>query len=71
MRGCVTERDFDLAEANFPGIRQFYAALDTKPDTFLELLWLYLQSPESPARPEATEDSADPASPAQPTAIAG
>ena len=42
LRGFVTERDFDLAEREFPGIVRFYADCIRKPVTFLDLLWLYL-----------------------------
>jgi hypothetical protein len=41
MRGFVTDRDLEAAEACFPGIRAFYASLARKPTTFLELVWLY------------------------------
>jgi hypothetical protein len=30
-----------MAERCFPGIRQFYAELDEKPATFLQLLWAF------------------------------
>ena len=38
MRGMITEADLDQAEAEFPGIAAFFAALDHKPGTFLELV---------------------------------
>ena len=38
MVGLITEQDLDQAEETFPGIRQFFAALSPKPQTFLELL---------------------------------
>jgi hypothetical protein len=41
MQGVITERHFDLAERMFPGIRDFYDLLSTKPSTFLELVWAY------------------------------
>ena len=43
MSGLITERDFAEAEAAFPGIERFYAALKRKPATFLDLLRLYLE----------------------------
>lgn len=43
MGGLITERDFAEAEAAFPGIVHFYAALSRKPRTFLDLVWLYFE----------------------------
>jgi hypothetical protein len=42
MSGLVTERDFEEAEAAFPGIELFYRRLPSKPRTFLDLVRLYL-----------------------------
>jgi hypothetical protein len=42
MRGLVTERDFEEAEACFPGIVRFYRQMPQKPRTFLDLMRLYL-----------------------------
>jgi hypothetical protein len=47
MRGLVTERDFEEAEAAFPGIELFYRRLADKPCTFLDLVRLYLQRVEA------------------------
>jgi hypothetical protein len=43
MGGFITERNFDEAEAAFPGIVAFYRALGRKPRTFLELVQLFLE----------------------------
>ena len=43
MSGFITERNFEEAEAAFPGIVAFYRALGRKPRTFLELVQLYLE----------------------------
>lgn len=48
MGGFVTERDFDAAEAAFPGIERFFHELDRKPPTFLDLVWLFLDQKEAP-----------------------
>jgi hypothetical protein len=37
--GFITERDFDAAEREFPGIQRLYESLVRKPRTFLELVW--------------------------------
>lgn len=44
MRGCITECDFEEAETCFPGIAAFYRELPSKPVTFLELVWAYLDA---------------------------
>ncbi len=41
VQGRITERQLPLAERSFPGISRFYASLDDKPATFLQLLWAY------------------------------
>ena len=41
MGGYITERDFDAAEREFPGIQRLYEALSRKPATFLQLVWAY------------------------------
>ncbi len=41
MGGFITERDFDAAETEFPGIQRLYESLAQKPRTFLELVWKY------------------------------
>ena len=43
MGGFITERNFDEAEAAFPGIVAFYRGLGHKPRTFLELVQLFLE----------------------------
>lgn len=42
MTGFITERNFEQAELEFPGIVALYEALPVKPATFLELLQRYL-----------------------------
>ncbi|HSN30880.1 MAG TPA: hypothetical protein VLT45_31545 [Kofleriaceae bacterium] len=42
MVGFITERNFEQAELEFPGIVALYEALPIKPLTFLELLQQYL-----------------------------
>jgi hypothetical protein len=39
MRGMITEHNFAEAERCFPGIVHYYRELKVKPETFLELLW--------------------------------
>jgi hypothetical protein len=46
MCGFITERDFKTAEATFPGIERFFAQLEEKPQTFLNLLWMFLGQSE-------------------------
>jgi hypothetical protein len=43
LKGWVTERHFQEAEAEFPGIEAFFRGLgpEEKPGTFLELVWKY------------------------------
>jgi hypothetical protein len=41
VQGRITERQLPLAERSFPGISRFYAELDDKPVTFLQLVWAY------------------------------
>jgi hypothetical protein len=38
LQGLITERHFDDAEAEFPGISAFYARCTPAPATFLELV---------------------------------
>jgi hypothetical protein len=44
MRGFITEKHFEQAEVEFPGIRAVYLACpcDERPRTFVELLARYL-----------------------------
>jgi hypothetical protein len=41
VQGRITERELPLAERSFPGISRFYAALEHKPATFLQLVWAF------------------------------
>jgi hypothetical protein len=53
MRGFITERDFDQAEAEFPGIRALFEACAEKPRTFIDLLARYLRELRTTAEGEA------------------
>jgi hypothetical protein len=55
MGGFITERDFDAAEREFPGIQRLYERLSHKPRTFLELMWSYDRMRDAPS------DTASPA----------
>jgi hypothetical protein len=39
--GRITEKDLSEAEKSFPGIIEIYEELETKPLTFLQLVYLY------------------------------
>lgn len=39
--GRITEEHLNEAEKTFPGIEAMYWALERKPATFLQLVWLY------------------------------
>jgi hypothetical protein len=41
VQGRITEHQLPLAERSFPGISQFYASLENKPMTFLQLVWAF------------------------------
>lgn len=41
MQGRITETHLPMAEESFPGITRFYASLDEKPATFLQLVWAF------------------------------
>lgn len=43
MSGWVTEKHLDMANAEFPGIREFYYALPEgeRPKTFIELVFRF------------------------------
>ena len=51
VQGRITERQLPLAERSFPGISQFYASLENKPATFLQLVWAFEGRNEAPATP--------------------
>jgi len=42
LRGLVTDHDLDAAEAEFPGITDFYATRRGRDRTFLDLLAAFL-----------------------------
>jgi hypothetical protein len=48
VQGRITEQQLPLAERSFPGISRFYAQLDDKPATFLQLVWAYEANRPSP-----------------------
>ena len=50
MGGFITERNFEEAEAAFPGIVAFYRTLGRKPRTFLELMTLFLDRADAGVR---------------------
>jgi len=41
VRGRITERHLSDADRCMPGIARYYAQLDAKPATFLQLLWAF------------------------------
>jgi len=41
VQGRITEHHLPEAERSMPGITRFYASLDEKPATFLDLLWAF------------------------------
>ncbi|MGZ3439689.1 MAG: hypothetical protein ACXVDD_09235 [Polyangia bacterium] len=47
MRGLITECDFEECECAFPGIVRYYRELKVKPETFLELVWSFIQRERS------------------------
>jgi len=49
VQGRITERQLPLAERSFPGISRFYAEMEHKPATFLQLVWAF----EGRMRPRA------------------
>ena len=55
MSGFITERDFDAAEMEFPGIQRLYESLLSKPKTFLELVWTWEKEQEVSSKREAAE----------------
>jgi hypothetical protein len=44
LQGFITEQHLEAAEREFPGIGRFYAECATRPRTFLQLMWLYLDA---------------------------
>ena len=49
MQGRITEAHLPLAEESFPGIGEVYDALDDKPATFLQLVFIYEEVCEAAA----------------------
>jgi hypothetical protein len=41
VQGRITERHLPMADECFPGIQRFYEELDSKPATFLQLVWAF------------------------------
>ncbi|MCU1282635.1 MAG: Mannose-1-phosphate guanylyltransferase [bacterium] len=54
MCGYITEADFMECEEAFPGIVAFYARLEPKPQTFLELVHAFVQAVDDRARARRT-----------------
>jgi hypothetical protein len=50
MGGFITEKHFEQAESEVPGIRQLCLCCGVKPRTFLELVAMYLCSVARQAR---------------------
>jgi hypothetical protein len=51
MQGFITEREFEEAEAEFPGIVQLFRGLEQKPKTFLDLFERYIHRDHRVHRP--------------------
>ncbi len=62
MSGFITERDFEAAEREFPGIQGLYDGLVQKPATFLDLVWKYQRMIDKAAG-SSRPTSSHPASP--------
>jgi hypothetical protein len=56
MRGYITEANFAECEEAFPGIVAFYARLQPKPRTFLELVHAFVQAVDERARARRDSD---------------
>jgi hypothetical protein len=50
VQGRITESHLPDAERSMPGITAFYAELDEKPATFLDLLWAFETRPKTRCR---------------------
>ena len=59
MKGRITEAQLPLAETCCPGITQMYRTMRRKPETFLDLLWLYEGARRQEADGEAIPDADD------------
>jgi hypothetical protein len=64
MQGYITERDFDLMERVFPGIKRFYLESWPRPVTFLELLWRFQEYTHRVVEAPVSGDSAGHCKPA-------
>jgi hypothetical protein len=51
VQGRITERHLPEAERTMPGITRFYARLDEKPATFLDLLWQFEGAKQASCEP--------------------
>jgi len=49
VRGRITQRHLPEADRSIPGIARYYAQLEQKPATFLDLLWQF-EGARKPAR---------------------
>ena len=58
MKGRITEAQLPLAESCCPGITQLYRTMRRKPETFLDLLWLYEGARRGEPAVEVAEDAA-------------
>lgn len=57
MQGRITEKQLPMAEECFPGIQRFYAKLDDKPATFLQLVWAFEADRAAAKRPRRRRSS--------------
>jgi hypothetical protein len=55
LLGFITEREFEEAETEFPGIVQLYRDLEQKPKTFLDLFEHYIHRDHPLCRAPAVE----------------
>ena len=53
VQGRITEVDLPAAEKTFPGITVVYEQLPEKPQTFLQLVWVYEELMQEIALAEA------------------
>jgi len=49
MSGMITEKNWDEINEAYPGIEEFYESLaGERPNTFLELEWMFLNRVDEP-----------------------
>lgn len=57
MKGRITEEQLPLAEICCPGITNMYRTMRRKPETFLDLLWMYEGARQEDNVAETTESA--------------